>query len=73
MSKAQDDKCAICNKPETQRDRRNRVKSLCVDHNHSSGEVRSLLCSNCNTALGLLKEDVSIFEAAINYLKRYNG
>lgn len=33
------------------------TKRLVVDHNHTTGKVRALLCNGCNTALGLLKED----------------
>src|SRR5882672_1412366 len=47
----QNNRCAICKKlPEP-------YKSLYVDHNHTTNKVRGLLCSNCNTALGFLKED----------------
>lgn len=51
---------------------------LAVDHDHAccpgdkacGGCVRGLLCSNCNMAIGLLRDDVDRFEAAITYLKR---
>lgn len=32
-------------------------KDLCVDHCHSSGSVRGILCKSCNTSLGMLRED----------------
>lgn len=41
-----------------------------VDHDHRTGRVRGLLCQLCNTGIGKLKEDVSIMERAIKYLKR---
>jgi hypothetical protein len=44
-------------------------RRLAVDHNHETGEVRGLLCSNCNTALGLLKDNPVLLEAAIAYLR----
>lgn len=56
--------CAICGSPSRRR--------LCVDHNHNTGEIRGLLCDNCNRAIGLLKEDISILEKACSYLARYN-
>jgi len=62
MYEEQDGECYICEKKISGRE----VK---VDHNHSTGKVRKLLCHNCNTSLGLLNEDVKIFEKCIEYLK----
>ena len=42
---------------------------LCVDHSHSTGEVRGLLCHKCNTALGLLADSPVLLLRAIQYLK----
>ena len=41
---------------------------LVVDHCHKTGKIRGLLCSNCNTALGLLQEDPSSLRRAVAYL-----
>ena len=47
-----------------------KICSKCkVDHNHSTGEVRGLLCARCNTAMGLFGDSLSLMENAINYLK----
>jgi hypothetical protein len=62
MYNDQNGKCYICEKEIFGRE----VK---VDHNHLTGKVRKLLCHNCNTSLGLLNEDVKIFEKCIEYLK----
>lgn len=62
MYESQNGKCYICEKKISGRE----VK---VDHNHLTGKVRKLLCHNCNTSLGLLNEDVKIFEKCIEYLK----
>lgn len=40
-----------------------------VDHDHSTGAVRGILCNLCNTALGSFKDSVGILENAIAYLK----
>ncbi len=61
----QDGKCAICG-TRTPR-RRNRVNWF-VDHCHRTGRVRGLLCAPCNAALGGMKDDPKILEAAIRYL-----
>lgn len=57
-------RCAICdNEPATQR-------GLHVDHCHATNEVRGLLCHGCNTGLGLFKDNLSVLEKAISYLRR---
>ena len=42
-----------------------------VDHNHTTGKVRALLCRSCNTSLGLLKEDSKILYNMISYINDY--
>lgn len=42
---------------------------LVVDHCHSSGEVRGLLCHNCNRALGLFKDSRENLLNAVEYLE----
>lgn len=59
MLTKQDSQCAICR----------RKKPLCVDHNHKTGFVRGLLCKYCNVMLGVLNDDVTALERAIQYLK----
>lgn len=53
--------CAVCNT-------RSGRRALHVDHDHVTGVVRGLLCSDCNRGIGLLKDDPSILRAAIAYL-----
>lgn len=59
--------CAICNNAETAT-RMGKIKALAVDHCHDTGMVRGLLCSDCNTGIGKLKEDPEILRAALQYL-----
>jgi hypothetical protein len=40
-----------------------------IDHCHTTGKVRGLLCSNCNTALGLIKDNATVLNNMIHYLK----
>lgn len=44
-----------------------------VDHNHQTGKIRGLLCSNCNSGLGMFKDDYKLLQKAIEYLKEHNG
>lgn len=63
--------CAVCNNPETSRNRKGQIKPLSVDHNHETNAVRELLCSNCNSLVGMSKENIEVLEAAIEYIKKH--
>lgn len=70
--------CDICKMPETRIVRVNAKKyktekrpRLSVDHDHETGEVRGLLCTKCNIALGHMQDSIEILESAIIYLKKW--
>jgi Recombination endonuclease VII. len=56
-------RCAICGDIPTRR--------LHVDHDHTTGAVRALLCSHCNHAIGQAKEDPARLRAMIAYLEHH--
>lgn len=62
LVKKQEKKCAICAKVPI---------VLCVDHCHTTGKVRGLLCHGCNLALGHFKNE-RLLTAAKSYLEGVN-
>lgn len=44
-------------------------RRLSVDHNHETGVIRGILCTNCNTGLGAFGDSIDRIELAINYLR----
>ena len=72
MLEDQDGKCAICSQPETHK-RNGKLKALAVDHDHKSGAIRGLLCSDCNTGIGKLKDDPKVLRLAAQYLDFHLG
>ena len=67
MFNLQNKSCAICKRPAS-----DFKYKLSVDHNHSTGATRGLLCLNCNRAIGYLKESIEAIENAKQYLIKYN-
>lgn len=63
--------CAICGKAETIKDKRGKIRQLSIDHDHKTGIIRGLLCSDCNRGLGSFKDNIPALKAAIKYLKHY--
>lgn len=51
--------CEACGKAEGK---------LVIDHDHTTGKVRGCLCGNCNTALGMLKDDPRLVESLLAYI-----
>jgi HD-GYP domain-containing protein (c-di-GMP phosphodiesterase class II) len=63
----QNKKCKIC---KTENPSVSNYGGLHIDHCHVTGEVRGLLCNSCNILLGLAKDNISILNSAIDYLKK---
>jgi hypothetical protein len=70
MLAAQKGLCAICNQPETAMIN-GLPKVMHVDHDHVTGQIRSLLCGSCNGALGLFKDDPARLRAAADYIEKH--
>ena len=71
MWKEQAGKCGICSKDISIA--RNAVPSIHahVDHDETTGQVRGLLCGDCNRGIGLLKHNIGAFHKAISYLTNF--
>ena len=60
----QNSSCKICQTPFID-------NKFTIDHCHTTNKVRGLLCLNCNSGMGLLKDDIEIMQSAIKYLNKY--
>lgn len=69
LLKEQNYSCAIC-KTKNPSSKRKGSNKFHVDHCHSTGKVRGLLCNSCNTAIGYLNDDETNLVAALRYLRR---
>lgn len=63
MFEKQNGVCGICGLPQI-------GKRLAVDHSHSTGEIRGLLCDMCNKGLGLFYDNTENLKKAIEYMER---
>jgi len=68
MFKKQKGKCAICRNLQGKNKRR-----MDIDHDHKTGKIRELLCNSCNKAIGYFKENTTVLESAIIYLKKHKN
>jgi hypothetical protein len=57
-------RCYICDKPKD---------TLVVDHNHTTGAVRALLCHNCNRGIGLIGENLDSYIKITEYLRDHDA
>jgi len=69
MFQAQNGVCASCGNAETAKNPAGEVRPLSIDHCHRLNVVRGLLCSRCNTSLGLLFEDPNRIKALLKYIE----
>lgn len=65
LYKKQAGRCGICRR----RLYSKRYKSFCVDHDHDTGEIRGLLCHNCNGAIGMLRDCGATIKRAAEWVE----
>jgi len=74
MNDDQSGVCAICSKPEiSPNPLSGKIKDLAVDHNHKTNKIRGLLCNKCNRGIGLLCDDPTLLQSAIDYLRKHDS
>jgi ribosomal protein S14 len=66
LLQAQDGRCKICGRTDAGT---NAKGQFCVDDNHTTGEVRGLLCNWCNMGLGAFFDSPTLLRRAIAYLE----
>jgi hypothetical protein len=69
MLSKQDGKCMIC-QSDNNGFYNNKPKAFAVDHCHTTGKIRGLLCGDCNAGIGLLKDNIDLLNNAIKYLNK---
>lgn len=60
--------CPICEKPQMVEMMASKPR---MDHDHTTGRFRDWICDSCNTGLGRFKDNITVLERAIEYLKGY--
>lgn len=68
MLEEQNHKCKICGSEGFLMNSDRHKMKLVIDHCHTSGKVRGLLCHSCNRAIGLFQDNTDYLKSAINYL-----
>ena len=58
----------ICRQPPSQRGTKS--QHLYIDHCHTTGEARGLLCARCNTGVGFIEQNPGFSEAVQQYLQK---
>jgi len=61
-------KCLICKKALEILGNNNK-HGFCIDHDHKTGKFRGILCHNCNSAIGMLQENIELVRATVKYLE----
>jgi len=64
MIEEQESKCLIC---------KVEMQPINVDHCHTTGKVRGLLCMHCNNGLGAFKDNINNMKIAIQYLETHSS
>jgi hypothetical protein len=70
MVNKQNGVCSICGQPPK---KKRNSHTLCVDHDHETGEVRGIVCDPCNRGLACFRDDPRIMRSAARYMEEYRN
>ncbi len=62
MIREQNGCCAVCDEP---------LLDPVIDHDHTTGKLRQILCRKCNALLGMANDNLEILKNAVAYLQRW--
>ncbi len=71
MLAEQGGKCYLCGATENSTGGERKDWNFAVDHNHTTGKVRGLLCNNCNRGLGLFRDNPELLRKAAEYVETH--
>jgi len=69
MVLSQGSRCACCGSNEPG----GKHNQWCVDHDHVTGQIRELLCKDCNIVLGLVEDSPEHLQRLLQYIVKHNG
>ena len=67
----QNSSCAICKITFDFTNKKQHSQQACVDHDHTTGKIRGLLCRTCNLSLGMMFDSPIWLQKAITYLEEH--
>ena len=70
LAQSQENRCGICGKKSSDK-YRGKPRSLHIDHCHTTGKIRGLLCATCNHGIGNFYDNPLLLKKAISYLKKH--
>lgn len=71
LVEAHDDNCDLCGQPDTTHRKRTWTRQLTLDHDHTNGRFRGLLCSKCNIAIGSAGDDPALLRKMADYVEAF--
>ena len=66
LVESQNNKCQIC------KNTLKTGKNTHLDHCHSTGKIRGVLCGKCNTGIGQFNDSIELLKSAVSYIKKYS-